>query len=178
MRREIKSVTAGAVLSNASRCDALDGAPGFSTTSYARSQTAPTVGGAAGWFHKLQRALTAACALWPLTALAQEEGPREVQLPNPMGIHTWFIILALGAFLAWCISYVLELQKERMSSKPQRESLLRQKDELLNRLTELESQKEAGTINAQRYEKEYRKARSRLSDVLSRLGRKQDSTET
>ena len=40
------------------------------------------------------------------------KGPREIQLPNPMGAHTWFIIVAVGAFLAWCISYVLQLQKE------------------------------------------------------------------
>lgn len=119
-----------------------------------------------------------ACFLSPLTAFAQEEGPREVQLPNPMSAHTWFIIIAIGAFLAWCISYVLQLQKERLSTKPQRESLLRQKDELLNRLAQLESEKEAGAITSQRYEKEYRKARGRLSEVLGRLGRKQDSAET
>jgi hypothetical protein len=95
-----------------------------------------------------------------------------------MSAHTWFIIIAIGAFLAWCISYVLQLQKERLSTKPQRESLLRQKDELLNRLAQLESQKEAGAITSQRYEKEYRKARGRLSEVLGRLGRKQDAAET
>ncbi len=95
-----------------------------------------------------------------------------------MSAHTWFIIIAIGAFLAWCISYVLQLQRERLSTKPQRESLLRQKDELLNRLAQLESQKEAGTLTSQRYEKEYRKARGRLSEVLGRLGRKQDSAET
>ena len=119
-----------------------------------------------------------ACALLPLTALAQdEEGPRDVQLPNPMGAHTWFIILAVGAFLAWSISYVLEVQKERLRTKPQRGSLLRQKEELLDRLAELESQKEAGTIAGPRYEKEFKKVKGRLSEVLHRLGHAQDSTE-
>jgi hypothetical protein len=118
------------------------------------------------------------CRALTLVLLAQDEGPREVQLPNPMGNHTWFIIVALGALLAWCISYALQLQKERLTTKPQRESLLRQKEELLNRLTQLESQKEAGSITSQRYEKEFRKARSRLSDVLSRLGRKPSSPES
>jgi hypothetical protein len=117
------------------------------------------------------------CALWPLAATAQEEGPREVQVPNPMGAHTWFIIVAVGAFLAWCISYVLQLQKERLSSKPQRESLLRRKDELLDQLAELDSQKEAGTITVQHYEKEFRKTRNRLSAVLDTLRSKQDSAE-
>ena len=122
-------------------------------------------------------ALAVPLALWPLAAMAQEEGPREINVPNPMGAHTWFIIVAVGAFLAWCISYVLQLQKERLSSKPQRETLLHQKNELLDRLAELDSQKEAGTIPPQRYEKEFRKTRSRLSAVLDSLRSKQDSAE-
>ena len=109
--------------------------------------------------------------------MAQEEGPREVDVPNPMGAHTWFIIVAVGAFLAWCISYVLQLQKEKLISKPQRDSLLNQKNELLDRLAELDSQKEAGTIPLQRYEKEFRKVRSRLSSVLESLRSKRDSAE-
>jgi hypothetical protein len=120
-----------------------------------------------------------ACALFPTALLAQEEETiREVQLPNPMGPHTWFIIIAVGAFLAWCISYVLQLQKEKLSNQPERGALLRQKEELLNRLAELESQQETGAISAQRYEKEFRKAKGRLSEVVTRLARKQDSAET
>ena len=118
-----------------------------------------------------------ACVLLPVVTVAQDEGPREVQLPNPMGAHTWFIIVAVGAFLAWCISYVLQLQKEKLTSQPQRATLLRQKEELLDRLAELESQKEAGSISTQRYEKEFRKAKGRLSEIIGRLARK-DSTET
>ena len=112
-----------------------------------------------------------ACVFAPVVTLAQEEGPREIELPNPMGAHTWFIIVAVGAFLAWCISYILSLQRERLASqsRPERESLLRRKEELLNRLATLESQKDAGTIAAARYEKEFRKARAQLSDVLGRL---------
>ena len=125
----------------------------------------------------IRTAAALACVLSPVLMLAQEEGPREVQLPNPMGAHTWFIIVAVGAFLAWCISYVLQLQKEKLTSRPQRATLLRQKEELLDRLTELESEKEAGTISTQRYEKEFRKAKGRLSEVVGRLARK-DSTET
>jgi hypothetical protein len=125
----------------------------------------------------IRTAAILSCALWPVVVLGQEEGPREIQLPNPMGAHTWFIIVAVGAFLAWCISYVLQLQKEKLTSQPQRSTLLRQKEELLDRLAELESQKEAGTISAQRYEKEFRKAKGRLSEIIGRLARK-DSTET
>jgi hypothetical protein len=125
----------------------------------------------------IRTAAVLACVLSPVIILAQEEGPREVQLPNPMGAHTWFIIVAVGAFLAWCISYVLQLQKEKLTSQPQRTTLLRQKEELLDRLAELESQKEAGTISAHRYEKEFSKAKGRLSEVIGRLARR-DSTET
>jgi hypothetical protein len=116
----------------------------------------------------------------PMASLAQDEaGPREIELPNPMGAHTWFIIVAVGAFLAWCISYVLQLQKDKQSgNNPRRASLLRQKEEILDRLAELELQKEAGTITAQRYEKEFGKAKGRLSEVIGRLANKQDSTET
>lgn len=121
-----------------------------------------------------------ALALQPLTALAQDEaGPREIQIPNPMSAHTWFIIVAVGAFLAWCISYVLQLQKDRQSSQQTRRgSLLRQKEELLDRIAELEAQKDAGTITVQRYEKEFRKAKGRLSEIVGRLAHKQDSPET
>ncbi len=69
-------------------------------------------------------------------------------------------------------------KRETEHSKPERGSLLRQKEELLDRLAELEAQKEAGTITAQRYEKEFRKAKGRLSEIVGRLGRKQDSAET
>ena len=116
----------------------------------------------------------------PFSAFAQEEGPREVQLPNPMGAHTWFIIIAVGAFLAWCISFALQLQRERLTgqTRPQREALLRRKEELLDTLARLESQKDAGTIAASRYEKELKKLRSQLSDVLGRLKSRQQSTES
>ncbi len=120
------------------------------------------------------------CPLLPIAAIAQDEGPRLVQLPNPMAAHTWFIIAAVGAFLAWCVSYVLQFRRNQLnekSDKTRRITLLHEKDELLDRLAQLESDKDAGKIPQQRYEKEYRKARSRLSEVLGRLGGKRDSVE-
>jgi hypothetical protein len=121
-----------------------------------------------------------ASVLLPWAALAQDEaGPREIQIPNPMSAHTWFIIVAVGAFLAWCISYVLQLQKDRQSNRQTRRgALLRQKEELLDRLADLEGEREAGTITVQRYEREFRKAKGRLSDVIGRLGHNPDSPET
>ena len=119
--------------------------------------------------------------LCPAVAFAQDEaGPRSVNVPNPMAAHTWFIIAAVGAFLAWCISYMLQFRRNQetgKTDKAKRIALLQEKDELLDRIAELESQKESGTLPAPRYEKEFKKARSRLSDVLSRLKGNRDSVE-
>ena len=119
-------------------------------------------------------AIPIACLLAPVLAFAQDEGPHEVDVPNPMGAHTWFIIVAVGAFLAWCISYVLQLQRDKLTDqpRPQRDTLLRRKEELLDRIAKLEAEKEAGTTSGSRYEKEFRKLRGQLSEVLGRLGRK------
>jgi hypothetical protein len=119
-------------------------------------------------------------AFWPLTALAQEEvGPRPIHVANPMEAHTWFIVAAVGAFLAWCISYVLQFRKNQAArgDKSKREALLREKEELLSRIAELESLKGAGSIPEPRYEKEFRKARGRLSEVLTRLRGDRDAVE-
>ena len=80
--------------------------------------------------------------------------------------------------MAWCISYVLQFRRNQLSEKTdkaRRMALLHEKDELLDRLAKLESEKESGTIPGPRYEKEFRKARNRLSDVLGSLGGKRDA---
>jgi hypothetical protein len=103
-------------------------------------------------------------------AFAQEETEiKDVKVPNPMGVHTWFIIVAVGVFLAWCISYCLQMRKESARPRPKRAEFLHQKEQILNRLAELESQKETGAIGKEKYEREFKKARSRLSEVLERL---------
>lgn len=126
-------------------------------------------------------AISIALAMSPTVAFAQDEGPRLISLPNPMAAHTWFIIAAIGAFLAWCISYVVQFRRSRAAesagNKAKRAALLHEKDELLNRIAELEAQKEAGSIPGPRYEKEFKKARSRLSEVLGRLKGDRDSAE-
>ena len=110
-------------------------------------------------------------------AFAQEESdPRPVELPNPMGAHTWFIMVAVGVFLAWCISYCLQVQKESLRRKPSRDQFLRQKEQLLDQLAKLEFQKDAGTIPTDKFDREFRKAKSRLSQVLAQLARDQKSS--
>jgi uncharacterized membrane protein YccC len=109
-----------------------------------------------------------------VTALAQEEQPavRDIQVPNSMGPHTWFIIVAVGLFLAWCISYSLQLQKEALTRRPKPDDILRQKEEILNRLAALEKQRESGKIAPDAYEREFRKAKARLAETLARLAQR------
>ena len=113
--------------------------------------------------------------LFPLLLLASavpalaQEGPRSVDLPNAMDIHTWFIIGSTGAFLAWCISYALQLHKEAVERQKGRGNLLEQKTELLNKIADLETRKESAAITDQRYKHEMRELRFRLTRVLEKI---------
>ena len=51
-----------------------------------------------------------------LLLLLQEEAA-PVKTSNAMATHNWFVILAVGAFLLWSISYSLHLQKEALRRK-------------------------------------------------------------
>jgi len=113
--------------------------------------------------------------LSPAAVLAQQEGPVELEVPNPMGPHTWFIILAVGAFLAWAISYTLDVQKETLGRKKDRQGLLELKEELLGRLAALETSRESGAVAESRYRKQHRELRQRLSKALEQLGAKKAS---
>src|SRR5262249_12940116 len=97
-------------------------------------------------------------------AFAQDA--RSVELPNAMNIHTWFIIGAAGALLAWCISYAIQLQREALERKTDRGDLRKQKEDLFDKLTGLEAQKESGQITDQRYKHEHKELRFRLAKVL------------
>jgi hypothetical protein len=103
----------------------------------------------------------------PLAALAQD-GPRSISVPNEMNIHTWFIIGAVGAFLAWCISYSIQLQKEALTRQKGREDLARQKEEVLNKIVELENRKDSAQITEQQYKHELKELRFRLRKILEK----------
>jgi hypothetical protein len=120
----------------------------------------------------LRRVVPLTALLAPAAALAQEEGPRTVEVANPMGAHTPFIIFAVGALLLWAISYVLELQREAVGRNKGRQDLLGTKERLLDRMAELESAYEAGSIPEPRYRKQRRDLRRQLSSTLERLGRR------
>ena len=102
-----------------------------------------------------------------LLLLQVEAAPFKV--PNAMAAHTWFIILTVGAFLIWSISYSLQLQKEALKRKKGREDLLHRKSALLDRIADLESQKEAGKISERKYKDELKDFKFQLSKVLEKL---------
>jgi hypothetical protein len=104
-----------------------------------------------------------------LMLFAQEEGARTADVPNAMGAHTWFIIVAVGAFLLWSISYSLQLHKEGLARKKGRENLARRKDELIDQIAELETQKEAGTVPEKKFKQELKDLKFQLSKVLEKL---------
>jgi cytochrome c-type biogenesis protein CcmH/NrfG len=114
-----------------------------------------------------------------IPAFAQDDNtPRSAVVPSPMGIHTWFIIAAFGAFLAWCISYSLQLQKEALKRRTSREGLILRKNRYLEELAELESQKEAGNITEQRFRRLYINTRLRMAKVIEQIERIEQERDT
>jgi len=105
-------------------------------------------------------------------ARAQDAGAQTADVPNAMGAHTWFIIIAVGAFLLWSISYSLQLHKEAMARKKGRDELVRHKEELLDQIADLEAQKESGAIAEKRYKHDMNDLKLRLAKALERLGTK------
>ncbi len=103
-----------------------------------------------------------------LLLLAQDEGARTADVPNAMGAHTWFIILFVGAFLLWGISYSLQLHKEALERKKGRENLTKRKEELIDRIAELESRKEAGAVEEKKYKQELKDLKFQLAKILEK----------
>jgi hypothetical protein len=107
-----------------------------------------------------------------LLLLVQDEGARTADVPNAMGAHTWFIILAVGAFLLWSISYSIQLHKEALARRKGRDELIRRKDELLDQIAGLEEQKESGAIAEKKYKQDLKDLKFHLAKVLEKLGSK------
>src|SRR5215831_18017517 len=110
-----------------------------------------------------------------LLLLGQDEAARTADVPNAMGAHTWFVIIAVGAFLLWCISYSLQLHKEALTRRKGREDLVRRKQELLDRIADLEAQKRAQSVTEKKYKQDLKDLRFQLSRILDKLGTKRDS---
>jgi len=112
-----------------------------------------------------------------LLLFAQDEGARTADVPNAMGVHTWFIIIAVGAFLLWCISYSLQLHKEALARKKGREDLVRRKQEIIDKIADLETQKDAGAIADKKYKQDLKDLKFQLSKVLEKLSTKRDGAK-
>src|SRR5215468_8529572 len=98
--------------------------------------------------------------------LQAEGGSQTADVPNAMGAHTWFIILAVSAFLMWCISYSLQLHKEALARKKGRDDLVHRKEELLDRIADLESQKESGAVADKKYRQDLKDLKFQLGKIL------------
>ena len=105
-----------------------------------------------------------------LLLLLQGEQPASLEVPNAMGAHTWFIILATGAFLAWSISYSLQLHRETLARRKGLEEMVQRREELIDEIADLEAQKEAGSITEKKYKQELKDLKFRLSKVVEKLG--------
>jgi hypothetical protein len=103
-----------------------------------------------------------------LLLLAQDQGARTVDVPNAMGAHTWFIIAIVGAFLAWSISYSLQLRRERLARKKGREDIVKRKDEIIDRIAALEAEKEAGAVDEKKYKQQLKELKFHLSKLLEK----------
>ena len=109
-----------------------------------------------------------------LLLLAQDEAARTADVPNAMGAHTWFVIIAVGAFLLWCLSYSLQSHKEALARKKGREDLARRKQELIDKIADLEAEKRAQTIAEKKYKQDLKDLKFQLSKILEKLGTKRD----
>jgi hypothetical protein len=109
-----------------------------------------------------------------LLLLAQVDAARTADVPNAMGAHTWFVIIAVGAFLLWCLSYSLQLHKEALARKKGREDLARRKQELVDKIADLEAQKDAGAVSEKKYKQDLKDLKFQLSKVVGKSGTKRD----
>jgi hypothetical protein len=109
-----------------------------------------------------------------LLLLAQDDAARTADVPNAMGVHTWFVIIAVGAFLLWCLSYTLQLHKEALARKKGREDLARRRQELIDKIADLETQKNAGAVSEKKYKQDLKDLKFQLSKVVGKSGTKRD----
>ena len=107
-----------------------------------------------------------------LLLLAQDAGAQTADVPNAMGAHTWFIIIAIGAFLLWSVSYSLQLHREALARRKGREEVVRRKEEILDQIADLEAQKESGAIAEKKYKQDLKDLKFHLAKVMERLGTK------
>jgi hypothetical protein len=125
-----------------------------------------------------QSLITSAVCLFTSAVLFAQEGPTSKEVPNSMGIHTWFIILAFGAFFAWSISYSLQLHREALKRRKGRAELVQRREELLDQLADLEARRQAGTVTEHRYKEDFKDLKFRLSKIIEKIGSPSQARKT
>ena len=93
-----------------------------------------------------------------------------VAVPNPMAPHTPFIILLVAAFLAWAASYSAHTLRERVQKRDPK-TLTALREAILDELADAESERQAGALSKQRFDKKARQLRGKLAAVLAQLER-------
>ena len=121
-----------------------------------------------GMIWRISRHVTTALALISLfESAATAQAVREI--PNAMANHTRFIIVIAVAFLAWAVSFSITTMKGRQSGRRERQLLLERRESLLDKIAELEADKEAGNVPDNRYKARMKTLRNDLASVLERL---------
>lgn len=100
-------------------------------------------------------------------APAAAQGVQE--FPNPMAAHTVFIVAIVGAFLAWAVSFSIHTARERSDGRRERQRLLDERERILDRIADLEDERESGRIDAARYKLRARRLRGDLARVVEAL---------
>jgi hypothetical protein len=109
-----------------------------------------------------------AAALLGLILPTDGGGQTPAAVPNPMASHTLFIVLIVGAFLAWAASFSFHTMKQR-SPKSDRKALMVRRETILDQLAGAENAKESGAIGPERFEKRARELRGELARVIEQL---------
>ena len=91
-----------------------------------------------------------------------------IQVPNAMAAHTLFIILITAGFLLWAASFSIQVMKER-SHQNKRQGLRSRRETILDKITELETARESGTISNERHKRRMKELRGELSRVIEKL---------
>lgn len=106
-----------------------------------------------------------------LTLAAATPALSQTPVPNPMASHTVFILILVGAFLAWAASFSFHTKPKARTRKEELEALRSHREQVLDALAAAESARESGALSPEAWERRHRELRSELARVVARLGK-------
>jgi hypothetical protein len=101
--------------------------------------------------------------LFPEAAWSQSP----VAVPNRVAQHTVFIVLIVGAFLAWAASFSYSTMRAR-TGPDERAALGARREALLDELAGAEEQRDAGAISPEQFERRRRALRGQLASLIQK----------